>query len=149
MAGRAKKKRVRKRTSDTLDQPGESDSQEGDETIRLVKDALEREDLGRLRQLAATKGLVNNELRRRCWHLMLGVDAGTPDPAHYQQCHGTEHADSRVVAVDVQRSLWSFTPGMTGMTGISKLGMLPIAIKPSASHNEDKRRIVTQRGTSF
>ncbi|KAG1679158.1 hypothetical protein FOA52_000514 [Chlamydomonas sp. UWO 241] len=32
--------------------------------------------------------------------------------AEYERWHSAQHRDSQVVAVDVERSLWSFTPGM-------------------------------------
>eukprot|EP00798_Chlamydomonas_sp_ICE-L_P029675 gene29675-5089_t len=93
----------------------EKSSQElRNETIRLINDALENpRDLSRLRKLAAVRGLVNHQLRCKCWPLLLGVDPCTADVAWTHLGDEIAHRDSRVVAVDVERSLWSFTQGMS------------------------------------
>ena len=61
------------------------------------------QDLSHLRKVAAVRGLVNSQLRKRCWPLLLGLEAKALDTEQYEQWHAELHRDSSVVAVDVER----------------------------------------------
>eukprot|EP00873_Tetraselmis_striata_P042031 jgi/Tetstr1/462295/TSEL_007313.t1 len=81
------------------------------ETIEAVERLLSAEtlDIVELRKCAAARGLVNRELRRRVWPILLEVDINHFDYSAYRAEATGEHRDSRVVEVDVIRSLWNFT----------------------------------------
>ena len=54
------------------------------------------------------------QLRVRAWPLMLGLQPDEPhDAADYRMRHASAHADSHVVACDMERSLWTFTEDWT------------------------------------
>lgn len=82
-------------------------------TIRLLSQVLSEQPVNTasLRKLAAVRGLVNSELRRRIWPILLGVSLESLQlNASYENLCLTKHRDSQVVSVDVLRSLWAFTP---------------------------------------
>jgi len=60
-------------------------------------------DVAGLRKTAITEGLVNNSIRQIVWPYFLNVPFGKKIPT------GTlEHKESKIVKLDVERSLWSF-----------------------------------------
>ena len=54
-------------------------------------------DLAQLRKLAAVRGLVNNQLRRRVWPLLLGISTAPDDggPPYADSAAGI-HRDTQV-----------------------------------------------------
>ena len=63
---------------------------------------------------ALLKG-VTSQVRGRVWPLLLGVEPHLSPEAEeeYLEARCAKHADSSVVECDIQRSLWSFTEGMS------------------------------------
>ena len=60
-------------------------------------------DLAQLRKLAAVRGLVNNQLRRRVWPLLLGIDtASDDDRSTYTTIAAGAHRDTQVDTGSVQ-----------------------------------------------
>ncbi|GBF99171.1 hypothetical protein Rsub_11616 [Raphidocelis subcapitata] len=81
-------------------------------TIRELNQALDDgQDLRRLRQLAAVRGLVNSELRARLWVKLSGADVDAVPLGAYEAAAAGAHRDSTTVDCDVARSLWAFMPG--------------------------------------
>jgi hypothetical protein len=68
------------------------------------------QDLRRLRQLAAVRGLVNAPLRARLWATLSGADLSVVDGDAYSAAAAGRHRDSGTVDCDVARSLWAFMP---------------------------------------
>ncbi|KAL6751264.1 rab-GTPase-TBC domain-containing protein [Haematococcus lacustris] len=92
----------RKPTADAADEA---------ETLRLINAAIAAKDLPALRQLAASHGLLTNELRQQGWCLLAGADPGVWDAAKYETVWSRAgHRDRQVVVVDVARSLWALMP---------------------------------------
>lgn len=90
-----------------------SEQARDDETVRLVKRLLSERpvDTASLRKLAAVRGLVSNKLRILVWPILLGLPVhARQSQASYEKLSAQDHRDSQVVTVDVQRSLWAFTP---------------------------------------
>jgi hypothetical protein len=55
-------------------------------------------DLAKLRKLAAVRGLVNNQLRRRVWPLLLGISTAPDDGGPpYADCAEGVHRDTQVM----------------------------------------------------
>ncbi|GFH30583.1 TBC1 domain family member 20, partial [Haematococcus lacustris] len=92
----------RKPTADAADEA---------ETLRLINAAIAAKDLPALRQLAASHGLLTNQLRQQGWCLLAGADPGVWDAAKYETVWSRAgHRDRQVVVVDVARSLWALMP---------------------------------------
>lgn len=76
----------------------------------------------RLRQLAVVRGLGGTHARSRAWPRLLGLgdsvgggdwggNEGGFSPEAFAAWAASEHRESTVVRVDVERSLWGLTPG--------------------------------------
>lgn len=90
-----------------------TDQARDDETARLVERLLSEQPVNTasLRKLAAVRGIVSNKLRKRVWPILLGLpEHASHSQASYEKLSAQEHRDFQVVEVDVQRSLWTFTP---------------------------------------
>ena len=68
----------------------------------MTQCAMMQIDLAKLRKLAAVRGLVNNQLRRRVWPLLLGIgtepDADGPP---YSGVAAATHRDTQVCIPEV------------------------------------------------
>ncbi len=53
------------------------------------------------------------QVRARVWPVLLGVEAQEFDERAYRIWQGEPHRDSNVVNCDVERSLWSYTEGVS------------------------------------
>ncbi|XP_064598713.1 TBC1 domain family member 20-like [Liolophura sinensis] len=84
------------------------------EKISSIQKCLESDpvDITSLRQLAISRGgLINDELRRKVWPELLGVDVSSIPPKPDQSVL-IAHRDYNQVVLDVNRSLKRFPPGM-------------------------------------
>jgi len=73
-------------------------------------------DILRLREVAATHGLVNAKLRARAWPKLLGVDPyeASTQPAALAEAARGGHPDAATVLVDVERCAWLPREGLSG-----------------------------------
>ena len=92
---------------------------EDDTALRqLVTRLLDQDpvDLVRLREVAATHGLLDAKLRSRAWPKLLGVNCYDPavSPAALAVAAQAGHPDAGTVTVDVQRCSWLPRQGLAG-----------------------------------
>ena len=93
-----------------------SAAEQEEETIRLANEYMLKQDVTSLRKLAAIRGLVNANLRKRAWPFMLGTkttDVHGTRRGEYQLKHTMSHKDDAVVNADMERSLWKYTKDWT------------------------------------
>ncbi|KAF4525964.1 hypothetical protein B566_EDAN000755 [Ephemera danica] len=95
-----------------------NDTPEETPTIRRKRAEIEAAlitepvDRARLRQLALSEsGLINDDLRRKAWPLLLDLDPASSKNAPSQE-EIENHSEYRQVVMDVNRSLKRFPPGM-------------------------------------
>ena len=93
---------------------------EGEEQAlrQLVTRLLDQDpvDLVRLREVAATHGLLDARLRSKAWPKLLGVNSYDPavSPAALAAAAQLGHPDAGTVTVDVQRCSWLPREGLAG-----------------------------------
>ena len=83
--------------------------------VALIQLLLVHEASLRQKGLVALLKCVTSQVRGRVWPLLLGVEPHLSPEAEeeYLEARCAKHADSSVVECDIQRSLWSFTEGMS------------------------------------